>query len=314
MKKSDDLERRRKFFFGEADVDTYDVSADMHTHRYSQMHEVLIDLLRRDAQSGKTTGTVSYAVLDIGSGTGAGTLSVLSAIPRSVVVAVDLCAPMHERHREKLTRRYGKLSWSKRCALVESDILGPLASPKALLRHLDGLKSSAKFDAVISALTLHHLKPGEKRRLYKRIHEMLTPNGIFVNADLFTFDSETLGKAGEVVLCDWIAHQFSDPDPRFRSAVAKLGARVKMLGEKWIAHVQRDNIPLPIERALTSKTDSGKSGRRTAASETELLRSTGFSEIGCPFRYWEVAVLWAKKTPNPGIVAPNSRRTLNAQN
>jgi tRNA (cmo5U34)-methyltransferase len=39
------------------------------------------------------------------------------------------------------------------------------------------------YDLVCSALSIHHLEPGDKCRLFARIFSVLKPGGIFVNAD-----------------------------------------------------------------------------------------------------------------------------------
>ena len=39
------------------------------------------------------------------------------------------------------------------------------------------------FDAVISALAIHHLSHADKRDLFARIHAILAPGGLFVNAE-----------------------------------------------------------------------------------------------------------------------------------
>lgn len=39
------------------------------------------------------------------------------------------------------------------------------------------------FDAVVSALAIHHLRDEDKRGLFARIHEILAPGGVFVNAE-----------------------------------------------------------------------------------------------------------------------------------
>ena len=39
------------------------------------------------------------------------------------------------------------------------------------------------FDAVVSALAIHHLEHADVRRLLERIHGVLRPGGIFVNAE-----------------------------------------------------------------------------------------------------------------------------------
>ena len=39
------------------------------------------------------------------------------------------------------------------------------------------------FDAVISALAIHHLEDEDKRVLFARVHDVLRPGGVFVNAE-----------------------------------------------------------------------------------------------------------------------------------
>lgn len=45
-----------------------------------------------------------------------------------------------------------------------------------------------RFDAVISALSIHHLEDDDKRLLFSRIHERLSEGGIFANYDQFCAD------------------------------------------------------------------------------------------------------------------------------
>ncbi|MGN0516871.1 class I SAM-dependent methyltransferase [Eubacterium sp.] len=45
------------------------------------------------------------------------------------------------------------------------------------------------FDAVISALSIHHLDDSEKQRLFNRIYDRLQDGGIFVNYDMFNADT-----------------------------------------------------------------------------------------------------------------------------
>src|SRR3954452_25020483 len=48
------------------------------------------------------------------------------------------------------------------------------------------------YDAIVSALSIHHLEDPEKQRLFGRIFAALKPGGIFVNADQVAGPTETL--------------------------------------------------------------------------------------------------------------------------
>ena len=39
------------------------------------------------------------------------------------------------------------------------------------------------FDAIVSALAIHHLEHAEQRRLFAAVHERLRPGGLFVDAE-----------------------------------------------------------------------------------------------------------------------------------
>jgi tRNA (cmo5U34)-methyltransferase len=43
-----------------------------------------------------------------------------------------------------------------------------------------------RFDAIVSALAIHHLEDADKRRLFARAQSALRPGGVFVNAEQVT--------------------------------------------------------------------------------------------------------------------------------
>ena len=48
----------------------------------------------------------------------------------------------------------------------------------------DPLTESGPLEAVVSALAIHHLRDERKRALFREIHELLAPGGVFANLDL----------------------------------------------------------------------------------------------------------------------------------
>jgi tRNA (cmo5U34)-methyltransferase len=52
-----------------------------------------------------------------------------------------------------------------------------------LVADLDGELPPGPWDAIVSALAIHHLDDGGKRRLSARAHAVLSPGGVFVNAE-----------------------------------------------------------------------------------------------------------------------------------
>lgn len=96
-------------------------------------------------------------VLDVGSGTGLGTLA--AAKRASEVVALDP-SPDMMRHLEERLRRSGPKN--------VRTVLGSFP---------DALNDEAPFDSVISSFMVAHIPPAERRTMYRRMHERLAPGG-----------------------------------------------------------------------------------------------------------------------------------------
>jgi tRNA (cmo5U34)-methyltransferase len=105
----------------------------------------------------------THRVLDLGAGTGLLAERVAAAVPDTTITLVDASADMLGLAPERLGA-----AWSRAEAVV-ADFTGELPA--------------GPFDAVVSALAVHHLTDDAKRALFGRIHDMLTPGGVFVNAE-----------------------------------------------------------------------------------------------------------------------------------
>ncbi|MGN1077501.1 MAG: class I SAM-dependent methyltransferase [Candidatus Gallimonas sp.] len=106
-------------------------------------------------------------VLDLGAGTGLLTKYWLKSFPESSFFLTDVAEEMlsvaRKRFRGKGNVSFGRLDYTE--TLPEGD-----------------------FDAVISALSVHHLPDGEKEKLFARIARRLPEGGLFVNYDQFCAD------------------------------------------------------------------------------------------------------------------------------
>jgi tRNA (cmo5U34)-methyltransferase len=109
-------------------------------------------------------------VLDLGAGTGLLSAAVLARHPDVELVLVDGAREMLEQARERLS--------AQSTATVVADLRDALP---------DG-----PFDAVVSALAIHHLEDPDKRDLLVRVHDALRPGGVFVNAEHVTGSSTWL--------------------------------------------------------------------------------------------------------------------------
>lgn len=104
----------------------------------------------------------SPSILDIGAGTGLLSGLLLEAYPGASITLMDISEKMIEVAKARFRARKG-------IRFVAADY-----------RHED---LGGPFDAICSALSIHHLEREEKRDLYQKIFDALKPGGIFVNAD-----------------------------------------------------------------------------------------------------------------------------------
>ena len=100
-------------------------------------------------------------VLDLGAGTGLMTEAVLARHPDAEVVLLDGAAEMLEQARARLAGANAKF--------VVADLREDLPA--------------GPFDAVVSALAIHHLEHDENRDLLGRIAHVLRAGGVYVNAE-----------------------------------------------------------------------------------------------------------------------------------
>ena len=100
-------------------------------------------------------------VLDLGAGTGLLSAAVLARYPDVELVLVDGAAEMLDQARARL----------------------PVRSTTTVVADLRDTLPDGPFDAIVSALAIHHLEDPDKRYLFARVHDALRAGGVFVNAE-----------------------------------------------------------------------------------------------------------------------------------
>jgi tRNA (cmo5U34)-methyltransferase len=174
-------------------------------------------------------------ILDIGAGTGLLTALVAAARPDATFTLLDASASM----LELAPRRLGPV-W-RRCDTVIGDVLEVLP---------DG-----PFDAVVSALAIHHLSDAGKQRLFRSVHERLRPGGVFVNAE-----------------------QVAGPTPSLDA----------IYGERWLAHTRglgatdQDHAEAAVRMSMDLPAP--------VDSQCAWLRDAGYVDVDCFFKAWRFAV------------------------
>lgn len=186
--------------------------------------------------------TRSFRVLELGVGTGTLTGLILSRYPQAQVTGVDLSPRMIARAREKLR------PYKDRIELLAGDIAAFEERP---------------YDAVVSALAIHHLSDAAKWRLFQRVRRNLSRGGYFGDAD-----------------------DHLPEDPLFDTRYAQLASEMRPRGGGPTAWTSPQQVWHDHERFDHPS---------TLAAEVDALERAGFAHVGVPWRFFGQAVVWAYK-------------------
>jgi tRNA (cmo5U34)-methyltransferase len=176
-------------------------------------------------------------VLDLGAGTGLLARRVRAAHPEAELTLLDGAPAMLEEARRALGD-----------------------GPRYLVADLDAPLPAGPWDAVVSALAIHHLEDRSKVELFARVLAELPRGGVFVNAEQVAGPSGLFAEA----YATWHERR-----------AAELGATP----EEWAASQKRVELD------------------RWASVEQQLawLRDVGFSDVDCLFKDHCFAVIVARR-------------------
>lgn len=184
-----------------------------------------------------------FELLDLGAGTGLLSAMIAEAFPKAHLTLFDLTPEMLMIARARLK------PLGKRVKFVTADFAA--AAP------------AKSYDAVVSALAIHHLPDSGKRHLFGDIFKYLTPGGVFINADQV---------AGEGVAID----------ERSRRSWIERTRELKISERDLNAALERMKQDLPA----------------TVGQQLAWLREAGFIEVSCSYRNLIFAVLSGSKPAN----------------
>ncbi|MET8268428.1 methyltransferase domain-containing protein [Micromonospora arida] len=197
---------------------------------YGTAVQVAAPPLRAALAAGRTP-----EVLDLGAGTGLLSLLLSAAVPGVRLTLVDGAPAMLARATDQLDAR------SVPHRTVRADLADELPP--------------GRYDAVVSALAIHHLDDAGKRALYRRAAAALAPGGVFVNAEQVAGPTPELDRRYDEVWMQRITELGASPDE-----IA--GSRERM----------RHDRPA------------------TVADQCQWLAEAGLVDVDCYFKEWRFAV------------------------
>ena len=276
---NNDLTKEKIFFYAtKEEAEVYDIIEEMTQPLMGFIHDTMVDLIRYSL--GKSTNELDLCVLDIGSGTGAEALRILSKYQNVKIVAVDFSKYMNIIFENKLK---DIVLDNSEVMILEEDFLCDKCNANHLLNQLYSISENKSYDIIITGFMFHHYTVEQKINAYKRMFKVLRKGGILIHGDLFSYQSKELTSFSHDFGEEWIRKQFTYPSQELVSRFEKIKHIASKLKEEWIEHWNNYHILNPVKKVEDN------------ISHTEMLEMAGFCEIECPFRLWEVGIIWAKK-------------------
>ncbi len=182
-------------------------------------------------------------VLDLGAGTGLLSDMVARSFPQASISLVDLSPGMLEVARRRFAGEPSRFD----------------------VRVMDYTREPlpGRYEAVVSALSIHHLDASEKRDLFRKVYGVLRDGGVFVNAD------QVLGPTPEI-------------EARYREA--------------WLRQVRERGVSEGDLAAALERMKEDKSS--TLEEQKAWLEEASFEQVDCLYKSYSFAVYGGYKRVN----------------
>ena len=209
---------------------------------------VLVDVVE------STAPTPTPHVLDLAGGTGSISLRLLRRLPAATTTLVDA---------DPVLMAIAAASLDDRTRIVATDLRTPQWSASL----------AGGFDAVLTATAMHWIPEERLPELYREIHGLLQPGGVFVNADHMPDDglpsvNEAIGRLEDIR----------------RDALYRTGSAQSW--SDWWAYVERDPAlsPAMAERRTVFEGLHAAEFAPPVGWHLDALRRAGFAEVGIVWR------------------------------
>lgn len=193
--------------------------------------------------------------LDLGCGEAVLSAAILNEHPEARGVLVDVSEPMLAAARKNLRPHQDRVKF------IAADF-----NAAAWER---SVASCAPFDAVVSAFAMHHLGDQRKRELFREIHDLLRPEGIFINFEHVASATRWTESVWDDYMIDAIFGEELKASPgKPRAAVAR---------EYYERASKKGEVHAPLE------------------VQCDWLRDIGFESVECFLKVSELAMFGGQK-------------------
>jgi cyclopropane fatty-acyl-phospholipid synthase-like methyltransferase len=241
-------------------------NADIIVPRRAEQLNLLLELLPYSTDA-------AISVLDLGAGFGAIAERVLRQYPKATVTCID-GSPAMVAHASSRLRNYGERVKILRADLSERSWTAVLHSRVRTMEV--GRDTSELFNAVVSAIAIHHLTHERKRELCREVFKLLMPNGVFLNNDVVA----------------------TPPAFTARFEELNLAAIQEQEGQLRGSARTREQIQAEMRERLRVAGDRHQSHIASLAAQLAWLTDAGFKSVDCYWRYLDLAIFGGVKEPS----------------
>jgi SAM-dependent methyltransferase len=234
-------------------AEAFDQAAEFIHPLYLRVQEEVLRQLTFDSQA-------SFCLVDLGAGSGRLVEQVLSQFQNARAVLVDQSEPFLAIAERRLHR------FSDRVTLVKRRLQEDWPSA---LSHRPSAPA-----AIVSMSAIHHLDATEKQSLFARCHEVLAPDGVFINGDEYRPERDD----DYLAAMKWWCDQKEAAEQR-----GQIPASFRPMFEAW----HDRNI-----RRFGEPKSSGDDCHETIDTQTGYLHNAGFTKVLTAWaeKLWAVVV------------------------
>lgn len=181
----------------------------------------------------------SPSILDMGAGTGLLTYYIYQKYKNASYTLIDLSSEMLKIAEERFAN---------------------LSNFEFITRDYINYIYGKDYNAVVSALSIHHLSDEDKQSVYNKAYNILKSGGIFINAD------QVLGSSDEAETIN---------------------------RKNWIKRIEGSSLNQQEKQSAYNRMELDRMA--TLDKNIEMIKSSGFKTVEVYYKYYNFSVIYAKK-------------------